>query len=88
MPQLHDYIVFPVTDQLVAVAQWFAQRRILYEYLGWDPQVFGDYGEGHVGTIAQGIIAELATFDYLHDGLDEAFGNLNQSQGEMRREIG
>ena len=74
MPQPRDYIVIPVTDEMVAIAQWFARRRILYEYPEHDRRVFGDYGEGQVGVIAQGIIAELAVFDYLHGGLLEVFG--------------
>ena len=80
MPQPHDYVAIPVTDELVTIAQWFANRRILYEYPGHDPQVFGDYGEGHVGTIVQGLIAELAVFDHLHTGLAETFGGMAPTQ--------
>ena len=77
MPQPHDYVVIPVTPEMVRIARWFAERRILYEYPGHDPRVFGDYGEGQIGTITQGIIAELAVFDYLHGGLVAAFGHLD-----------
>ena len=80
MPEPHDYIIMPVTEEMVTIARWFAQRRILYEYPEHDQRVFGDYGEGQVGTIAQGLIAELAVFDYLHDGLVEAFGDLDPVQ--------
>ena len=80
MPQPHDYIIMPVTEEMVTIARRFAQRRILYEYPEHDQRVFGDYGEGQVGTIAQGLIAELAVFDYLHDSLVEAFGDLNPVQ--------
>ena len=76
MPQPREYIVMPVSDEMATIARWFAQRRILYEYPEHDQRVFGDYGEGQVGVIAQGLIAELAVFDYLHDGLVDVFGHL------------
>lgn len=80
MPQPRDYVIMLVTNEMVTIAQWFARRRILYEYPEHDQEVFGDYSEGQVRTITQGIIAELAVFDYLHDGLAEAFGDLHPLQ--------
>ena len=80
MVRPNDYIEMPVTPQLLTTAQWFANKRILYEYPGYNPRVFGNYGEGHIGTITQGLIGELAVFDYLHEALMDRFGQLEPRQ--------
>lgn len=76
MPQPNEYFTTPVSPEMLDIAKWVAARRILYEYPGHDPQVFGDYGAGHTGTIVQSLLAEMATFDYLHDELVATFGCL------------
>jgi len=53
-----------------------AERRILYEYPGYDTQAFGAYDESHIPVIQKGIIGELITFDYFHSQLDENYGKL------------
>lgn len=76
MPNPDAFIQMPISAELDTTAQWFAERRILFEYPGHDRQVFGDYGAEHVQTIKRGILGELALFQYLHDALQERYGNL------------
>ncbi len=76
MPNPDAFIQMPISAEIDTTAQWFAERRILFEYPGHDQQVFGDYGAEHVQTIKRGILGELALFQYLHDALQERYGNL------------
>lgn len=76
MPNPDAFIQMPISAEIDTTAQWFAERRILFEYPGHDRQVFGDYGPEHVQTIKRGILGELAVFQYLHDALQERYGNL------------
>ena len=84
MPNPDAFIQMPISAELDTTAQWFAERRILFEYPGHDRQVFGDYGPEHVLTIKHGIIGELAVFQYLHDALQERHGNLRPAQKYQR----
>ena len=76
MASLAEFIQMPVSDELETTAQWFAERRILYQYPGHDRQVFGGYGPEHIQTIKRGILGELAVFQYLHGALLERHGSL------------
>ena len=76
MPNPDAFIRMPISPELDTTAQWFAERRIIYEYPGHDREVFGTYGPEHVETIKRGIIGELAVFQYLHDALLQEHGNL------------
>ena len=74
MPAESEFVRIELSDDLEITAQWFAQRRILYEYPLHDRQVFGGYGSEHIATIQRGIIGELAVFSYLHEALLEQYG--------------
>lgn len=84
MPNPDAFIQMPVSAELDTTTQWFAERRILFEYPGHDRQVFGDYGPEHVETIKRGILGELAVFQYLHDALQERYGNLSPAARSQR----
>lgn len=75
MPTANEFVSIELTDAMEITARWFAERRILYEYPLHDRQVFGEYSDAHVDTIQRGIIGELAVFSYLHEGLQEQYGN-------------
>lgn len=75
MPAASEYVIVNPSDDIVTIAQWFADRRILYEYPDHDPKTFGEYGPDHVTTIRRGIIAELTVFSYLHEALREQHGD-------------
>lgn len=74
MPTPDEFVNIGLTDALEITARWFAERRILYEFPGHDRRVFGEYGDDHVDTIQRGIIGELAVFSYLHEALNERYG--------------
>ena len=61
-------------------AGWLAKRRILYEFPGHDPNVFGNYGPKHIAVIYRGILAELALFEYLHRTLLQSLQYLPAEQ--------
>lgn len=84
MPNPDAFIQVPISAELDTTAQWFAERRILFEYPGHDRQVFGDYGPAHVRTIKRGILGELTVFQYLHDALQERHGNLSPAARSQR----
>ena len=76
MVEINDLVVVQVQPQIEAAARWFAERRLLYEFPGYDPAVFGNYGPEHVERIYRSILAEMSAFDYLHQALDAQFGHL------------
>lgn len=65
MVTIHECVECPITDEINTISLWMAERRILYEYPGHDPDAFGAYDESHIPSIQKGIIGELITFDYL-----------------------
>ena len=84
MPNPDAFIQMPISAELDTTAQWFAERRILFEYPGHDRQVFGNYGPEHVQTIKRGILGELAVFQYLHAALQERHGKLSPAIRSQR----
>lgn len=78
MPTINDFIKIRITDDIVRISQWIAERRILYEYPGHAPD--SEQDRNHIVNIQKGTIAELATFDYFHKELDNEFSNLNYKE--------
>lgn len=74
MPAESEFVHIELSNDLEISSQWFAERRILYEYPLHDRQVFGKYGSAHIATIQRGIIGEFAVFSYLHEALLEQHG--------------
>ena len=75
-----DFIELPITDDIRSMSLWLAQRRIIYEYPGHDPNAFGEYDERHIPVIQKGIIGELAAFEHFHDILVAEYGHLPPMQ--------
>ena len=76
MVEQADFVELQITSEMRSMAQWLAERRILYEYPGHDPAAFGEYDEGHIPVIQMGIIGELAVFEHFHNALVQNFGEL------------
>lgn len=75
MATLRDFVGIPITDEIMGISRWIAERRVLYEFPGHAPDA--EHDENHITNIQKGTIAELATFDYLHNFLDNKFRTLN-----------
>ena len=74
MATIDDFVEIPITDEIVGISRWIAERRILYEYPGVAPN--SEYDENHIANIQKGTIAEFATFDYFHGFLYRKFRRL------------
>lgn len=74
MPAIKDFIEIPITDDIIAISQWIAERRVLYEFPGHAPD--SEQDQNHIQNIQNGTIAELITFDYFHEKLNSKFGKL------------
>ena len=75
MATVNDFIEIPITNEITRISHWIAEHRVLYEYPGHAPGA--EYDENHTTNIQKGTIAELTTFDYFHDILNERFGTLH-----------
>lgn len=72
-----DLIEIEITPEMRTLAEWLAERRILYEYPSHDPAAFGPYNTTHIPRIQTGIIGELAVFQHFHNALMQHFGDLD-----------
>lgn len=58
-------------------AEYFAKKRMLYEY----PRVgYSEYNETHLTNIVSGYIGEFCFLEYVHNYLEEKFGNLEPTE--------
>ena len=75
MATLNDFVELPISDNILRISAWIADHRILYEYPGHAPDAEIDHN--HATNIRKGTIAELTTFKYFHNLLDNKFGMLD-----------
>ena len=75
MATIDDFVEIPISDEIIRISGWIAAHRVLYEYPGHAPDAQFDHN--HAANIQKGTIAELTTFKYFHDFLDNKFGMLN-----------
>jgi len=70
---LRDLVILEVSKEMQIAAEYFAKKRMLYEY----PRVgYGEYNETHLTNIVSGYIGEFCFLEYVHNYLEEKFGNL------------
>lgn len=60
-------IEVPVTEHILASAEYFAHHRLLYEF----PRCgYGSYDESHLPNLINGYLGEFAFMEYIHSVLD------------------
>ena len=74
MVTIDSFIEIPFTDGIIRISRWIAERRVLYEFPGHAPD--SEHDENHIINIQKGTIAELTTFDYFHEILNNKYGAL------------
>ena len=78
MATLNDFVEIPISDDILRISAWIATHRVLYEYPGHAPDA--EFDDNHAANIQKGTLAELTTFKYFHDLLDDKFGMLNNRE--------
>ena len=75
MATLNDFVEIPISDDILRISAWIAAHRVLYEYPGHAPDA--EFDHNHKINIQKGTIAELTTFKYFHNFLENKFGRLD-----------
>ncbi len=69
---LNDIVIIPFSKERDISAKYFAEKRILFEY---PRQGYGPYDNSHIENIKNGILGELAFFEYVHNYLTKTYIN-------------
>ncbi len=73
MVSIEDLVIVNASEEMLIVANYFAKKRILYEY---PRKGYGEYNQNHLLNIRNGYVGEYCFFEYIHNYLTEKFGNL------------
>lgn len=74
MIELKDLVIVEVSREMQTTAEYFAEKRILYEY---PRKGYGEYDKSHLENITNGYVGEFCFLEYMHKHLEEKFGRLN-----------
>lgn len=78
-------IEVPVTQHMLASAEYFAYHRLLYEF---PRRGYGSYDRSHLPNLINGYLGEFAFLDYIHSVLGRLTAGLEPSRRvELLRDV-
>lgn len=82
-----DIVEIDITNQMRIAAEYFANKRILFEY---PRKGYGSYNQRHINYIITSYLGEFALLEYLHSHLLKKYDKENPEQRWriLHKEIG